>query len=140
MTHSHIAFSRSITVQPDTSQLYEVRRFVESVAADATLDSERTFDLMVAVSEACANAVEHSGSPGLPVKVKAACRGGRLVIQICDYGGFRLPSTANGFQRDHRGLGLPLMVALMDEVRIAKLSGGGTKVTLSVKLPAPGLC
>lgn len=137
MTPGRTAFSRSIVVQPDASQLYEIRRFVEAVAADVTLDAERTFDLKVAVSEACANALEHSGSSCSPLSVKAACRGRRLVIEICDHGGFRPPNTANGFQRDHRGLGLPLMVALMDEVRITKLSGGGTKVTLSVTLPTP---
>ena len=51
------SFCRSIVVEPTASRLCEIRRFVESVAADLTLDAERTFDLKVAVSEACANAV-----------------------------------------------------------------------------------
>lgn len=139
MTPERVWFSRSIVVEPQASQLCEIRRFIEAVAADATLDAERTFDLKVAVSEACANAVEHSGSSQAPLHVRAACRGNRLVIEIKDRGGFRLPCTANGLQRDHRGLGLPLMVALTDEVRITKLAGGGTKVTLSVMLPSPAL-
>jgi len=131
------SFCRSIVVEPTASRLCDIRRFVESVAADLTLDAERTFDLKVAVSEACANAVEHSNSSHAPLSVKAARKGNRLVIEICDRGGFRLPVATNGYQRDHRGLGLPLMVALMDEVRICKLPGGGTKVTLTVALRAP---
>jgi len=35
---------------------------------------------------------------------------------------------------NNRGLGLPLMVALMDEVSFARIPGGGTAVSLSVLL------
>ena len=38
--------------------------------------------------------------------------------------------------RARAGLGLPLMVTLMDEVNFARISGGGTKVTLSLLLSA----
>ena len=127
-------FSRNLTVPLEASRLAEIRRFVEAACNCANLDPERTFDLKVAVSEACANAVEHSGDAGSPLKVRARCRAGRLTVEIYDHGGFHPPYSANGSQRDHRLLGIPLMIALTDEVRITKLRSGGTRVTLSVEL------
>jgi len=46
----------------------DVRKFVEEVGAECALDLERVFDLKVAVSEACANVVEHAGCQTVPWK------------------------------------------------------------------------
>ncbi|MHB1344829.1 MAG: ATP-binding protein [Thermoleophilia bacterium] len=123
---------RKISVAPEPARLAEIRRFVEEVGLDAALDPERVFDLKVAVSEACANAVEHSGGQHAPLVVCAFIYTDRLVFEISDGGDFRVPGALRGSGRDDRGLGLPLMVALMDEVRIAKTRGGGTNVSLSL--------
>jgi anti-sigma regulatory factor (Ser/Thr protein kinase) len=96
-------FSRTVKVKPETARLAEVRRFVEEAAGDAALDVEHVLDLKMAVSEACANTVEHAGR--------------------------HTPMPRAGGD-DHRGLGLPLMVALMDEVTFARMPGGGTTVNL----------
>ncbi len=125
---------RRLTVSPDPARLTEIRRFVEDVGQEFGLDGERVFDLKVAVSEACANAVEHSGGQHHPLEVCARFYDDRLVFEISDGGDFRLPGARRNARRDDRGLGLPLMVALMDEVRIAKMRGGGTTVHLSLYL------
>lgn len=123
-----------ISVAPDPVRLAEIRRFVEETAAEAALDEEKIFDLKVAVSEACANAVEHSGGDHAPLEICVFVYSDRIVFEISDSGDFRVPAAQLRAGRDNRGLGLPLMVALMDEVRISKTPRGGTKVALSLLL------
>ena len=122
-------------MRAETSQLAEVRRFVEEVASEVALDVERVFDLKVAVSEACANALEHAGCESAWLEVCAHRHPERLTFVITDQGLFR-PPTAERRQSPNRGLGLPLMVALMDEVNFARTPGGGTRVSLTVLLEA----
>ncbi len=126
-------FHRVIQVRAETSRLAEIRRFVEEVASEAALDLERIFDCKVAVSEACANAVEHAGRHPLPLEVSARLQARRLTFVITDNGQFRNLSSPREDSRN-RGLGMPLMVALMDEVSFVRSPGGGTTVSLSVLL------
>jgi serine/threonine-protein kinase RsbW len=133
MTAAHRECEWAICVDSATARLAEVRRFVERVAAEAALGLERTFDLKVAVSEACANAVEHAGCESTPLEVSARLASGRLTFVITDNGLFRPPPPVRD-DFGSRGLGLPLMVTLMDEVTFATTPGGGTRVTLSVLL------
>lgn len=126
-------FQRTIRVKAETARLAEIRHFVEEVALEAALDMERVFDLKVAVSEACANAVEHAGCEAVPLEVCARLQARCLTFTVTDTGLFHPPSpTRESFH--NRGLGLPLMVALMDEVSFARAPGGGTTVSLSVLL------
>jgi serine/threonine-protein kinase RsbW len=124
-------FERVLRVRAETSQLAAIRRFVEEVAAEVELDIERVFDLKVAVSEACANAFEHAGCGSSWLEICAHCQPRRLTFVITDRGLFR-PPTVERRQSPNRGLGLPLMVALMDEVSFARAPGGGTTVSLTV--------
>lgn len=127
------ASQKVLRVKAETSQLAAVRRFVEEVASGTGLDTERVFDLKVAVSEACANALEHSGGESAWLEVCAQHRPHCLTFVITDTGLFRPPSVERR-QTPDRGLGLPLMVALMDEVSFARAPGGGTRVSLTVHL------
>jgi serine/threonine-protein kinase RsbW len=124
-------FSRSIKVKPETAHLADVREFVEDVAADVDLDPEKIFDLKVAVSEACANAVKHAGRQTKALDVTAVRRGDRLTFTVTDNGVFHPPAAGKG-DDINQGIGLPLMVALMDEVTFSRMPGGGTAVSLSV--------
>lgn len=133
MSFSCDGFCRAIQVQSESARLADVRRFVEEVALEVALDQERVFDLKVAVSEACANVVEHSGCDALPLEVQARFEAQRLTFSITDRGAFRPPCPARQFAGT-RGLGLPLMVALMDEVSFIRCPDGGTCVNLSVLL------
>jgi anti-sigma regulatory factor (Ser/Thr protein kinase) len=126
----------AIKVEADSSRLVEIRRFVEEVATELTLDVERVFDLKVAVSEACANAMEHAGCAAVPLKVSARVQARRLTFVITDNGIFR-PPTACRDSATFRGLGLPLMVTLMDEVSFCRAPDGGTQVSLSIELDQP---
>ncbi len=126
--------SRTLHIKAATAELGQVRRFVEEAAQLAGLETERVFDLKVAVSEACANAIAHAGTrEDEMVKVCAGSDGHRLTITVSDGGVFRPPVMPRDEQQN-LGLGLPLMVALMDEVRFSKAPQGGTVVSLSVAL------
>lgn len=125
-------FRRTIRVKPETGRLAEVRRFVEEVTAGLPLDMEKVFDLKVAVSEACANAVKHAGRQ-TPVEITAMHDTDRLTFVVTDHGRFHTPAS-DRTDGENRGLGMPLMVALMDEVTFTRLPEGGTRVRLSALL------
>jgi serine/threonine-protein kinase RsbW len=126
-------FSKSLTVKAETASLAEVRRFVEDITAEVELETEKAFDLKVAVSEACSNAIEHASAPSDDLGVAATLTRDRLTFDVTDTGPFRPPSLPRE-AGESRGLGLPLMVALMDEVRFSRSPQGGTTVSLSVLL------
>ena len=85
------------------------------------------------MSEACANAVEHSGSEHRPIEICATANPDRLVVEIANGADFRVNPTGVG-PPDERGLGLPLMVAMVDEVRFLKTPDRGTVVVLTMLL------
>lgn len=132
-TGTHEGLHWIVKVEADTARLGEIRRFVERVAQEAAVSQERAFDLKVAVSEAFANAVEHARCAQESVEVSARLQARRLTFVIVDTGIFR-PPTAGRETFGYRGLGLPLMVTLMDEVSFFRSPGGGTRVSLSVHL------
>ena len=133
MEQANRSFARAIQVRAESAQLAMIRTFVEEVGSDAALNDERLFDLKVAVSEACANAVEHAGCDETLLEVAARVHDQRLTIVVSDSGLFHPPMQPRPAHHS-RGLGMPLMVALMDEVIFARLPGGGTTVSLSLLL------
>ena len=123
----------TLSVDATAQNLRAIRTFVDKVAAAARLDSDRTYDLKVAVSEACANAVEHSGSSHRPLEICATTHADRLAVEIANGSDFRM-NPAGAAPSEERGLGLPLMVALVDEVRFLKTTARGTVVVLTMLL------
>jgi anti-sigma regulatory factor (Ser/Thr protein kinase) len=113
-------------------QLPLIRQFVEETASAVPLGSSGTFDLKVAVSEASANAIEHGLGDG-DLEVSAKHGHGRLTITVCPPGGFR-PRIDGDPARSHRGMGFPLMLALINELTVTRPRHGGTRVKLSVFL------
>ena len=107
----------------------EVRAFVGEVAKNCGFTEEEVFDVKLAVSEACANAIEHGSPRGSNncVYVECHCNEDDLLISIKDEGVFKrnLVYGTNGI----RGRGIFLMLALMDKVTIDE-SRRGTTVNL----------
>jgi anti-sigma regulatory factor (Ser/Thr protein kinase) len=97
-----------------------LRRWLEEAGAAA----DEVQDVVMAVNEACQNAIEHAyGLAPEPFDVKLTCDDGSVAVVVRDRGGWR-----DG-RSDDRGRGLPLMRALMDEVDIEQRPTGST-VTL----------
>jgi anti-sigma regulatory factor (Ser/Thr protein kinase) len=111
------------------SALYEIRQFVRQLAEEAELPAQATNDLVVAVSEACANSMLHTSSR--EIKVSWTVQGECVELKIRDEGVFRrrVPMPEVDGRGGH---GIPLMMALVDEITIREGTEGkpGTLVRL----------
>ena len=119
-----------------------VRLVVTAAAAvDGRLSDRRIDDLRLAVSEACANAVDALTAAGIdaPVLMHIDLTGDDVAVTVTDRAGGFEPSavepipgaTEPGRLGHERGLGIPLMRSLTDEVAFTR-TGQGTSVRLAV--------
>lgn len=104
---------RSFPAHP--SRLTEIRTFVREQAVLAGFSNDAADDLALAVSEACANSIVHAG--GSKITVSWRSDGERSEVEVQDEGVFhrRVPMPELDGQGGH---GIPLMMALMDEVAV----------------------
>ncbi len=135
---------------PARAEYVSLARLVVSSLASSRrhLADDRIDDLKLAVSEACTNAIE-AYEPAGEERVVLRWRDGqdRVEVDVQDHGpGFdpstlpERPSVADPLRPNYeRGLGVPLMRALVDEVEFAS-SAGGTSVIMILYCPpvAPG--
>jgi serine phosphatase RsbU (regulator of sigma subunit)/anti-sigma regulatory factor (Ser/Thr protein kinase)/ligand-binding sensor protein/putative methionine-R-sulfoxide reductase with GAF domain len=110
----------------------ELRRLIGTAAFDHGLPATRLYDLKLAASEACANAVEHATAPG-DIEVIVWSLPDRVIVEVTNPGGFR-PGLSRESDQRRRGLGLPLMAALADQIHVARLPEG-TCVSLGFLFP-----
>src|SRR5207247_3436924 len=109
------------------STLPGVRAFIRNLSHHARLSHDTANDLALAVSEACSNAVRHSGASTIGVRWTHAAD--RVEVQVKDGGVFmpvsRRPHTVGGY-------GIGIMTALVDEFEIREGREGspGTTVRL----------
>ena len=118
------------TFKAELPSLPAIRDFVERSAVEIGLVQEQVFRIKLAVSEACANAIEHPRDKS-DITIWAWNREDRFTVDVWHAGEFEVKI---GQERRHRGMGLPLMVASADEVSFACLPEGGIRVSLSVFL------
>ena len=123
-------------------ELAALRRDLRVWLARAGATASETGDVLIAVGEACANAIEHAGAArGSAVEVRAQLIGREVVLRVFDHGHWRSAAA-----RTERGHGLRLMRVLMDAIQITSV-GDGTRVQLRRMLsarageaaPAPGV-
>jgi anti-sigma regulatory factor (Ser/Thr protein kinase) len=101
----------------DPLVLSEARTFLRRLASDVGFSPHVTEEVLLAVMEACNNAIEHSGSLEwrLAWKVWNSC----LELEIQDDGLFKEPLPLPEAEVA-RGRGMLLMMALMDSVTVRK--------------------
>ena len=129
---------------PARAEFVALARLVVSAMAssDAILSDDQIDDLKLAVSEACTNAIEAHDSISTKERVLVRCWSDDrcLRVSIEDRGpGFdpsslpdHPPPTDPDRHKFERGLGIPLIRALVDEVQISS-SSGGTEVRLAMR-------
>lgn len=126
----------SLHLRCEAASVPLARRLLLGTMETAGVDPDISFDLSVALSEACANAVEHAGSAA-EYSVTARIDGDHCRIEVADSGPgfprdrFRHPArplTARGQQAEH-GRGLFLIEALVDHVHFQNRPGCGTVVS-----------
>lgn len=132
---------------PPRAEFVAVARLVVSTAAKSrrALAEDRVADLTLALSEACTNAIEaHDAKDEADrVLVRVDEDEDRLVVTVEDRGpGFdplELPTHPAVTDPDRlnfeRGLGIPIIRTLVDEVTFTS-GDGGTTVTMVVHCPA----
>jgi PAS domain S-box-containing protein len=80
------------------------------------VDDARAFDIVLAVSEACTNTVEHAyrGSDRGTMRVEARIRGTEIQARVLDSGSWKTPAVDPG----NGGRGLPMIRAVSDRVEL----------------------
>ncbi|WP_461008011.1 SpoIIE family protein phosphatase [Streptomyces capparidis] len=114
-----------VTFPAESSQLAPVRRALRSWLARCDVPDRTTQNVLVAVGEACANAIEHGhrNAPGDSIRLRAEALVDDLRLTVADTGRWKPPQPdANA----HRGRGLALMRAMMRQVTVTPGPSGTT--------------
>ena len=116
----------------ESGQLASVRATLRSWLSTCDIGAKTLQDVLVAAGEACANAIEHGHrhSPGQQVRLRAVSTANQLRLTITDTGRWR---TSQPGDRAHRGHGIALMRALMQQVTIEH-GPAGTTVDMSLRI------
>lgn len=105
----------------DPAVLSEARSFLRGLTAEVGFSNRTTEEVLLAVMEACNNAIEHSGSTEWRLSWRAfnTC----LEFEVQDDGHFKqlLPMPQDPAAR---GRGMLLMMALMDSVSVRRGTTG----------------
>ncbi|MFI9720895.1 ATP-binding protein [Streptomyces sp. NPDC052396] len=126
----------SLHLRREAASVPLARRLLVGAMETAGVDPETAYDLAVALSEACANAVEHGGDSSTGYRVTARIEGDTCRIEVIDSGpGFtkrprpcerrpahrrkRTPAAVH----DEHGRGLFLIESLTDNVRVRNRPG-----------------
>ena len=138
----------SLHLQREAASVPLARRLLLSAMEAAGVDADVSYDLSVALTEACANAVEHGGDERTGAyRVTAYIQGDNCRIEVTDSGpGFRaddrvlsdaplpFPVPAGPAAAEEQGRGLFLIEALADHVRFRNRPGSGAVVTFDKEL------
>jgi anti-sigma regulatory factor (Ser/Thr protein kinase) len=123
----------TLTAEPETLALLR-RRLTRFLNAAGASDDER-YEIVLTVSEAAGNAIEHAYGPGdAQYQVEATMNGSEIVVEVRDSGSWR---ERRG---EERGRGLRIMDGLMDDVELAPGPSGTTvrmRRTLGARVAAP---
>jgi serine phosphatase RsbU (regulator of sigma subunit)/anti-sigma regulatory factor (Ser/Thr protein kinase) len=112
----------------DPTVLAQVRQVVRRWLHEAGAAPKDINEITLAVGEACANAIEHAYSPRpASFELEAASEGGLVTLIIRDRGQWRPP------RGEHRGRGLTIMEAVMEQVEV-RPTEKGTEVVLRKRL------
>ncbi|MGE2834821.1 SpoIIE family protein phosphatase [Mycobacterium sp. SMC-4] len=114
-----------VTIPADVGELAPCRAALRDWLDCAGLDTEQVLDVLIAAGEALANAIEH-GHRDLPdgtVRLHAVATSDTLYLTVADTGRWKTPAAVPLL---HRGRGITLMQALMQDVTIDSQPTGTT--------------
>jgi serine/threonine-protein kinase RsbW len=127
-----VRITLSLCLPRDERTVALARHLIEGAMVEVGVAKECRTDVAVALSEASANVVKHSG-PGDEYEVSCEVTEERCVIRVIDAGhGFDQETLAYGRSGldEERGRGIQLMRALVDQVRFLSRPEEGTIVHL----------
>lgn len=122
-------FNKKIAIQASPRYLNKIRRQILLMMTDLGFSEALTYDIVVAVSEACSNSIEHGSlSKKHSIFVIFDYSLGQLTIDVIDSGsGFdEIEAMDRQIDDPTRGRGITLIRELMDEVKFLKNDRGFT--------------
>jgi len=127
----------TVRLPVDSHSLPFVRGLCRKALDHLQVGKDTIDEIVLALTEACANVVQHSGDDGdyeVAVHIDDdACR-----ISVWDEGGgFEMPDLSRPVDRTEGGAGLVLMRALVDELAFEQDQDGRHRVTLEKRLESP---
>ncbi|MFE3636609.1 SpoIIE family protein phosphatase [Streptomyces sp. NPDC059168] len=122
-----------ISFPAESSQLAPVRKALRGWLAQCDLPANTVQNVLVAAGEACANAIEHGHrhAPGDAVRLRAEALVDNLLLTVADSGRWKVSRPD---PNAHRGRGVALMRALMQDVSITP-GPSGTTVDMQMRIP-----
>jgi anti-sigma regulatory factor (Ser/Thr protein kinase) len=112
----------------DPAMLSLLRRRLRSWLTRRGFPPSESEDVLLAVSEACNNAIEHAyRGDGGQIEIRIVDDGGTLRAAVRDRGSWR-----DGTSPDDRGRGIAIMQRVMDRAEVVDRDGGGTTVLLEL--------
>ncbi|KAA8963882.1 SpoIIE family protein phosphatase [Mycobacterium sp.] len=123
----------SIDMAATAPELAVLRRQLDAWLRDVAVPEILAADVVLSVSEACANSIEHGYRGHRPgtVRVEAHCDGARVQVRIVDSGSWKPAPAVSA----NRGRGLQLIRAVSDWINL-DCTPSGTTVELTFRIPA----
>jgi PAS domain S-box-containing protein len=119
----------SLPAEPDA--LLGLRRHLGRFLHSAGATEAEAYEITLAISEACGNAIEHAYGPGdASFQVEVGVEGDELVAAVRDWGSWRKTRAAS-----HRGRGLKIIDGIMDSAEVVQ-KDEGTVVRMRRRLSA----
>jgi anti-sigma regulatory factor (Ser/Thr protein kinase) len=114
-----------LEIPADVGELAGSRTALRSWLDRAGVNPEQALDVLIAAGEALANAIEHGhrDRPDGTVRLHATALPDRVRLTVADTGEWKVPAAEPSL---HRGRGIALMKALMQDVTIESRTTGTT--------------
>ena len=128
LQNSPIPAELKLRLPAEPRTLAHVRRTIRRWLVERGGGATEVAEVTIAVSEACANAIEHAYPPApATFELRASCENDEVTITVRDTGQWRPPRGEN------RGRGLSIMSTAMDHVQVDRFDEG-TEVVLRRRL------
>lgn len=116
----------------DAASVPVTRRMLDGCLETLGVTADTRADIALALSEACANVVQHAG-PGEEYEVTATAADGRCIIEVINTGGAdgsraALSAAGAGHATAEHGRGLKIMDTVTDRLRVSGGPSQGTTV------------
>jgi serine/threonine-protein kinase RsbW len=120
-----------LILRNDPSATRRLRATLDEIADEYQLPGDERFELKLAATEALTNALK--GSPQEPVRIRIVPGAEAIEVEVTDRGGFDPGRRADA----EGGRGIPLMLALADEVHFSA-GASGTRVRVRKRVTRAG--
>jgi serine/threonine-protein kinase RsbW len=124
----------SLDLPRETLSVPVIRRILGDTLHGLGVSESCVADILVAISEACTNVVQHADSTSR-YEVTVGIEGGQCVLKVVDRGqGFAGDSKDSVHPDSESGRGIKIMKALVDDVSFDSRPESGTVVYLQKRL------